>query len=218
MSSVKLSSKNGFAPIWIVLLIFLLGGIFLLARNNSNFFKNLSKNQAVNTSKESSAPAPSVKKLSLREICLEKIKDLPPPPHRYENTNTLGTLLPLYDGRKRFPDEDKASACETKYDFFKVREQVFTDMGLTYYKFSKSINANLPNYPDLLVNFPKKVDSAYEQAMKLKGWERKTAYGEKYGGLPYTVFYKEDGIYKMYTDVTLGGDDFMTTILSVIKN
>ncbi len=212
-----LNRQAGFAPIWIILLLFLFGGFFVFAKNNNNLLNKPSQNQAANIPKSSPSPAATPKKQSLREICLEKIKDLPPPPHSYERKSTSGTLLPLYN-KKRFPDEDKASACVISYDFFEVREKAFSDMGLTYYKFAKSINANLPNYPDLLVNFPKKVDSAYEQAMKLKGWDRTTQYGEKYGGLPYIVFYKEEEVYKMYVDVTLAGDNFMSMTLSVIGN
>lgn len=213
-----LNYHSGFAPIWIILLIFLFGGLFILAKNYSNPFNKSSQNQTANTSKESPTAKPSVKKLSLREICLEKIKDLPPPPHSYGTKSTGDTLLPLYKRKERFPNEEKASACETRFGIFKVREQAFADMGLTYYKFDKSINKNLPNYPDLLKNFPKKVDTAYTEAMKAKGWNRTTLVGEQEGGLPYIVYYKEDGVYKMYADVTLAGDSHMTMRVSIIEN
>lgn len=204
--------KEGFAPIWIILLISLLGGIFAI---NRGYIKPPSNNSNPNNPGTSSTAQPTGKKLSLREVCLDKIKDIPAPPFSYESKNTLGTLLPLYRTKERFPNEDKASACITNYRVWNVREKAFKDMGFDYYVFNKTTGKQL-NYPAVNGQFSKAVDKAYTALMKVKNWKRVSPEGEREGGLPYIVFYKEEGIYKMYADITQGTDQYFFVTLSVI--
>lgn len=199
--------KEGFAPIWVILLIALLGGILAVSRG---YVKLPSNNSGI-----SSTTQPTAKKLSLREVCLDKIKDVPAPPFSYKSKNTMGTLLPLYKQKERFPNEEKASACITNYRVLDVKEQAFKDMGFDYYVFNKTIGKQL-NYSAINGQFDKAVDKAYTEMMRVKNWKRVSAEGEREGGLRYIVYYKEEGIYKMYADITQGTDQYFFVTLTVI--
>lgn len=202
-----MNRKEGLAPIWIILLIALLGGIFAISRGYVKLPNN--------SSGVSSTTKQTTKKLSLREVCLDKIKDVPAPPFSYESKNTMGTLLPLYKQKERFPNEDKASACITDYRVWPVNEQAFKDMGFDYYVSNKTTGKQL-NYPAINGQFNKVVDKAYTGLMKVKNWKRVSPEGETEGGLSYIVYYKEDGAYKMYTDITQGTDQYFFVTLTVI--
>ena len=201
---------KGFAPIWIVLIILLLtiGGIFALKRG---YIKSSNQN-----SKTSPTTQPATKKVSLREVCLDKIKDIPAPPFSYKSKNTMGTLLPLHKQKERFPNEEKASACITDYSVLAVKEQAFKDMGFDYYVFDKLTGNKLLNYPALNGQFNKAVDKAYTELMSVKNWKKVTPEGQREGGLPYIVYYKEDGGYKMYADISQGTDMYFFVTLTVI--
>lgn len=202
---------KGFAPIWIILIILLLsiGGIFALKRS---YIKPSNQNL-----KTLPTAQPVIKKISLRDVCLEKIKDIPAPPFSYESKSTMGTLLPLYKQKERFPNEEKSSACITDYDILAVKETAFKDMGFEYYVFDKSIGRNLLNYPAINGQFNKAVDKAYTELMSVKNWKKVSPENERYGGLPYIVYYKEEGGYKMYVDISQGTDMYFFVTLSVIR-
>lgn len=204
--------KEGFAPIWIILLIALLGGIFAISKG---YIKLPNNNSSPNGSGVSSTTQSTAKKLSLREVCLNKIKDVPPPPFSYKSKSTAGTLLPLYKQKERFPNEDRASACITDYRVWPVREQAFKDMGFDYYVLDRSGNKQL-NYPAVNKQFSLAVDRAYTVLMGAKNWKRVSSEGEREGGLPYIVYHKEDGVYKMYADITQGTDQYFFVTLTVI--
>jgi len=204
--------KSGFAPVWIILLIALLGGIFAISRGYINLPNN---NSSPNNPGTSSTAQPTGKKLSLREVCLDKIRNIPAPPFSYESKNTLGTLLPLYRTKERFPNEDKANACITNYRVWNVREKAFKDMGFDYYVLDRSGRKQL-NYPAVNKQFSLAVDRAYTVLMGAKNWKKISADGEREGGLPYIVYYKEDGVYKMYVDVTQGTDQYFFVTLTII--
>lgn len=208
-----MTRKEGFAPIWIILLTALLGGIFVVGRS---YVKLPSRNSNLNSSKASSTTQSTNKKLSLREVCLDKIKDVPAPPFSYASKKTMDTLLPSYKAKERFSNQEKASACVTDYSIWAVKEQAFRDMGFDYYKFNKTIGKNLLNYPAINSQFNPAVDRAYTLLMGAKNWKKISRNGEKYGGLPYIVYFKEEGVYKMYVDITQGTDQYFFVTLTVI--
>lgn len=199
--------KERFAPIWIILLIALLGGIFAI---NRGYVKLPSNNSGIPP-----VTQPASKKLPLREVCLDKIKYIPAPPFSYKSKNTMGTLLPLYKQKERFPNEDKASACITDYRIWPVKEQAFKDMGFDYYVLDRSGKKQL-NYPAVNKQFSLAVDRVYTVLMGAKNWKKISPDGEREGGLPYIVYYKEDGAYKMYADITQGTDQYFFVTLTII--
>ena len=104
----------------------------------------------------------------------------------------MGTLLPLHKQKERFPNEEKASACITDYSVLAVKEQAFKDMGFDYYVFDKLTGNKLLNYPALNGQFNKAVDKAYTELMSVKNWKKVTPEGQREGGLPYIVYYKDN--------------------------
>lgn len=211
----KKKMQKGFVPIWIILVIFLFGGLFAMRQGYLKFSSNNPTNKVTSRTGSPSATQLSGEKLSLREVCLDKIKDLPAPPFSYKSKSTVATLLPLYKRKERFPNEDKTRTCITDYSITDVKEQAFKDMGFDYYVPNKTTGRQL-NYPAINGQFDRAVDAAYTELMKVKNWERVTPQGEREGGIPYIVYVKEEGVYKMYADVTQGTDMFFSVTLTVI--
>ena len=155
---------KGFSAIILIILV-CLGFVSFFA------LKNWTSKSPVQTTPVPAVSQTVAKKSSLREVCFDKIKNLPAPPFSYKDKKTMGTLLPLYKTKERFPNENNASACVTDYRVWDVREQAFKDMGFDYYTVDRSGNRVL-NFPAVNKLFDPAVDRAYTQLMNAKGWKK----------------------------------------------
>lgn len=210
--------KNGFAPIWIILLILLLGGIFIAGRG-----KFSTKNQVT---KSSSAPiavsteSAKVKEVSLYSFCQSEIQNLPKLPFTYEKIISTGSSAEQYrkDRIKGKKDMETYATCGLNYSTIKVIEKTYESLGLQYYNYAKNGNSRSWNTQDIN-RFPAKLDLVYGEILKKDGWVRQTKEGgEKMGyGLPTLIFYKDMGDKDYYIDVVIGPDPASLYLLIVKK-
>lgn len=223
MLQYKASKYNnfqaGFAPVWIILLILLFGGIFIVGRG-----KFSTKNQVTESS-----PAPvavstesaKVKPKHLYDLCKEEIQLLPKLPFVYDSITTTGTSVEQYR-KDRIKDkkymEDYAS-CGLNYSTIKVIEKTYESLGLEYYEYSKTDRTIRWNNVTSIKQLPKTIDNIYGEILKKDGWVRQTKEGgEKMGyGLPTLIFYKDMGDKDYYIDVVVGPDPATLYLLIVKK-
>lgn len=206
----------GFAPIWIVLLIFLFGGVLFLGKGN---FNNLLSNKSSGTNKNASITTPStvpaassdsanVKPKSLYDLCRAEIQQLPKLPFVYETITPTGSNAEQYR-KDRIKDKkylQEYAACGLNYSTVKVIEKTYASLGLEYYEYSKTDRkirwANLTSLKQL----PKNIDNIYGEILKKEGWTRQTKEGgENLGfGSPTLIYYKDIGDKNYYIDVVVG--------------
>lgn len=201
------SFQAGFAPIWIILLIFLLGGIFVFGRGNLN--RNIpTKNVTVLPSSVVSSESAKIKTQSLYDLCKSEIQTLPKLPFIYDSITPTGSNADLYrkDRIKNKINLQDYTGCGLLYSTVKVIEKTYASVGLQYYKYSKTDpSLKLENYTSI-EQMPKNIDNIYGEILKKNGWVRQTKEGgEKLGyGLPTLIYYKDMGDKNYYIDVTVG--------------
>lgn len=218
--------EAGFAPIWIILLIFLLGGIFVLGKGN--LFKNQNNNSAKNSTvtKPSVAPSASsdsakVKPKSLYDLCQSEIQTLPKLPFVYERITPTGSSADIYR-KDRIKDKKNLldyATCGLNYSTIKVIEKTYASMGLEYYEYSKTDhNIRWGNY-NSIKQLPKNIDNIYGETLKKDGWVRQTKEGgeDLAGGLPTLIYYKVIGDKNYYIDVVVGPSPASLYLLIVKK-
>lgn len=218
----KLSKYNNFqkglAPIWIILLILLLGGIFVIGKGNlSKLFPVKSISPVIPSPSSESA---RVKKQSLYDLCKEKIQLLPKLPFTYEKITTTGSSADIYR-KDRIKDKkymEEYASCGLDYSTIKVIEKTYASLGLQYYNYSKDGSSKSWNTQDIN-RFPGKLDIVYGEILKKDGWVRQTKEGgERLGyGLPTLIYYKDMGDKNYYIDVVVGPDPASLYLLIVKK-
>ena len=215
--------QTGFAPIWIILLIFLLGGVFL-AKGNLLTSKNNSsaKNSPVTISSatpKTSSESAKVKQVSLYSFCKLEIQKLPKLPFTYETIITTGSSAEQYrkDRIKGKKDMETYATCGLNYSTIKVIEQTYASLGLQYYSYIKNVG-RVWNTKDIS-QFPANLDNVYGEILKKEGWVRQTKEGgERLGsGLPTLIYYKDMGDKDYYIDVVVGPDPATLYLLIVKK-
>lgn len=199
--------QRGFAPIFIILLILLLGGIFILGRGNlSKMF--LGKSVTSSPSPVASSEAAKVKPESLYDLCRSEIQKLPKLPFVYESITPTGSSADLYR-KDRIKDKKSLqdyAACGLIYSTVNVIEKTYASLGLEYYEYSKTDSNVRWGNSASLKQLPKNIDNIYGEILKKEGWERQTKLGgEKLGyGLPTLIYYKDMGDKNYYIDVSVG--------------
>lgn len=225
MSHLKHLSWNyfkfqaGFAPIWIILLIFLLGGIFVLGKGNLNNTKNTSVTTPSIVPTASSDNA-KVKPKSLYDLCLSEIQQLPKLPFVYERITSTGSSAEQYR-KDRIKDKkymEEYATCGLNYSTINVIEKTYASLGLQYYEYDKDGSGRRWNNKDIN-KFPGMLDNIYGEILKKQGWIRQTKEGgEKLGyGLPTLIYYKDMGDNNYYIDVVVGPDPGSLYLLIVKK-
>lgn len=216
--------KNGFAPIWIILLIFLLGGLFLA---KGNLFSNKNngsvKNSPVVTPSATTAASSDsqAKPKSLYDLCKSEIQTLPKLPFVYEVIIPTGSSAEQYR-KDRIGDKKSFSgyaSCGLNYSTIKVIEKTYASLGLEYYEYSKTDSkTRWMNYPSLK-QLPKNIDNIYGDILKKEGWIRQTKEGgeDLAGGLPTLIYYKDMGDKNYYIDVVVGPSPASLYLLIVKK-
>lgn len=210
-------NQKGFAPIWIILLVFLLGGAFVFGRGNlTGVFSGKSGNTPV-ASSESAKPKPK----SLYDLCNSEIKTLPKLPFEYEKIISTGSSAEQY--RKDRIKDKKYSAeyatCGLDYSTLKVIEKTYASLGLEYYEYSKA-DPKLRWVNNKSVNqLPKNIDNIYGEILKKDGWVRQTKPGGENlsYGLPTLIYYKDMGDKNYYIDVVVGPTPASLYLLIVKK-
>ncbi|MDO8570195.1 MAG: hypothetical protein Q7R97_01250 [Candidatus Daviesbacteria bacterium] len=199
--------QTGFAPIWIILLIFLIGGIFVIGRGNllSRSVPVLSPSPSSSTASSESA---KVKSQSLYDLCKSEIQTLPKLPFVYESVITTGSNADLYR-KDRIKDKKSFSdyaTCGLMYSTIKVIEQTYASLGLEYYEYSKADPSTRWGSYTSLKQLPQKIDNIYGAILQKQGWIRQTKEGgEILGyGLPTLIYYKDMGDKDYYIDVVVG--------------
>lgn len=223
-------SKNnklqvGFAPIWIILLIFLIGGIFVLKKGNLNSIFS-SKNGNIPTKTVTISPSPvvssesaKVKTQSLYDFCNSEIKTLPKLPFVYEKIISTGSNAEQYR-KDRIKDKKYFSdyaTCGLIYSTINVIEQTYASLGLQYYTYAKDGGRSW-NTKDIN-KFPGNLDNVYGEILKKDGWVRQTKEGgESLGfGLPTLIYYKDMGDKNYYIDVVVGPNPASLYLMIVKK-
>lgn len=215
---------RGFAPIWIILLLFLLGVIVFFARGSfKGFISNQDGNTPAKTVVSSPKPAASpesakIKQQSLFDLCKTEILNLPKLPFIYEKITPTGSNAELYrkdriKDKKNFRD---FATCGLSYSTVNVIEKTYASMGLQYYKTDGK--SRWGNYTDIK-QMPKNIDNVYGKILEKQGWTRQTKMGgENLGyGLPTLIFYKDMGDKNYYIDVVVGPDPASLYLLIVNK-
>lgn len=221
MPQSKLSKYNkfqkGLTPIWIILLILLLGGIFIAGRSA---LRNV-KNSSVTTPRavpSASSESSKVKTQSLYELCKSEIQKLPKLPFVYEIVIPTGSNAELYR-KDRIKDKKNLkdyASCGLDYSTIKVIEKTYASMGLQYYETDgKSRWGNSAS----LKQMPKNIDNIYGEILKKDGWVRQTKMGgESLGyGLPTLIYHKDMGDKNYYIDVVVGPSPASLYLLIVKK-
>ncbi len=210
----------GFAPIWIILLIFLIGGIFVLGKGNLNGNTSV-KTAVVSPSPAGSSESAKVKPKSLYDLCQSEIQTLPKLPFDYEKITSTGSSAEQYR-KDRIKDKkymEDYAACGLNYSTINVIEKTYASLGLQYYEYSKS-DPNLKWTNTRSVNqLPKNIDNIYGETLKKQGWIRQTKEGgENLGyGLPTLIYYKDMGDKNYYVDVVVGPSPASLYLLIVNK-
>lgn len=218
--------QKGLTPIWIILLILLLGGIFIAGRGKFSLAPDKNNNPTKNqVTKSSSVPVVSsesakVKPKDLYDLCKEEIQLLPKLPFTYERITTTGTSVEQYR-KDRIKDKkymEEYASCGLDYSTIKVIEKTYASLGLQYYEYNKDGSGKKWNNKDIN-KFPGKLDNIYGEILKKEGWVRQTKEGgEKLGyGLPTLIFYKDMGDKDYYIDVVVGPDPASLYLLIVKK-
>lgn len=200
--------QTGLAPIWIILLIFLIGGgIFVFGRGNLN--RNIpTKAIIISPSPVASSESAKVKTQSLYDLCKSEIQTLPKLPFVYESVTTTGSNADLYR-KDRIKDKKSFSdyaTCGLMYSTIKVIEQTYASLGLEYYEYSKADPSTRWGSYTSLKQLPQKIDNIYGAILQKQGWIRQTKEGgEILGyGLPTLIYYKDMGDKDYYIDVVVG--------------
>lgn len=210
--------QTGFAPIWIMVLIFLFGGIFVLGKGN---FGN-SRTATVSVS-PSFATTPSSTKsnaTSLYDLCQSEIKKFPKLPFIYEKITSTGSSAETYR-KDRIKDKDyrtQFATCGLNYSIINVIEKAYTSMGLQYYEYNKKNPSIRWNSSDIR-KFPGSIDNVYGEILKKEGWVRQTKLGGENlsYGLPTLIYYKDMGDKNYYIDVVVGPSSATAYLLIVQK-
>lgn len=207
--------QAGFAPIWIILLIFLLGGVFVLGKGNlNNLFSGKSGEISQNTSDST-----KTKPKSLYDLCQSEIQKLPKLPFTYETITSTGSSAEQYR-KDRIKDkkyfQDYAS-CGLNYSTINVIEKTYASLGLQYYSYIKDVG-RVWNTKDIS-QFPANLDNVYGEILKKDGWVRQTKLGgERLSySLPTLIYYKDMGDKNYYIDVVVGPDPATLELLIVKK-
>lgn len=211
--------QAGFAPIWIILLVFLFGVIFVLGKVNLNN----AKNSSVTTPSiipTSSAYKATVKPKSLYDLCQSEIEQLPKLPFVYERITATGSSAEQYR-KDRIKDKkymQEYATCGLNYSTINVIEKTYASLGLQYYEYAKDGSGQRWNTKDIN-KFPENLDNVYGEILKKQGWIRQTKEGgENLGyGLPTLIFYKDMGDKNYYIDVVVGPSPASIYLLIVKK-
>lgn len=217
------TKKNGFAPIWIILLLFLFGVIVVFARGSFKGISNQDGNTPVKTVVSSPKPAVStesakVKQQSLFDLCKTEILNLPKLPFTYEKITPTGSNAELYR-KDRIKDKkylEEYATCGLDYSTINVIEKTYASMGLQYYKTDGK--SRWGNYTDIK-QMPKNIDNVYGEILKKQGWIRQTKEGGENlsYGLPTLIFYKDMGDKNYFIDVVVGPTPASLYLLIVKK-
>lgn len=217
--------QAGFAPIWIILLIFLLGGVFVLGKANLSD-KLFNKNGNIPTDMVAVSPKPAVssesakvKPKSLYDICQSEIQKLPKLPFTYEKITSTGSSAEQYR-KDRIKDKkymEDYAACGLHYSTINVIEKTYASLGLQYYTYIKDVG-RVWNTKDIN-KFPVNLDNVYGEILKKEGWTRQTKVGGENlsYGLPTLIYYKDMGDKNYYIDVVVGPDPATLEFLIVKK-
>lgn len=214
------SFGQGFAPIWIILLVFLFGGIFVLGKGK------LGGNTPVKTAPVSPTPSASSestknKQQSLYDLCQSEIQKLPKLPFEYEKITSTGSSAEQYR-KDRIKDKKymaEYAACGLNYSTINIIEKTYVSLGLQYYEYSKA-DKNLRWANNKSINqLPKNIDNLYGEMLKKEGWVRQTKEGGENlaYGLPTLIYYKEMGDKNYYIDVVVGPSPASLYLLIVKK-
>ncbi|MEK7543385.1 MAG: hypothetical protein AAB557_00790 [Patescibacteria group bacterium] len=199
MQKKRTKFQLGFAPIWIILLVFLFGGIFVLGKSNLTV---------------------NVKPKSLYSLCQSEIQTLPKLPFTYEKIIPTGSSAEQYrkDRIKGKKDLSEYATCGLDYSIIYVIEKAYASIGLQYYEYSKQDSSVKWGSSDIR-KFPVNIDNVYGEILKKQGWAKQTKDGgEILGyGLPTLIYYKDMGDKNYYIDVVVGPTSVSLYLLIVQK-
>lgn len=221
--------QAGFAPIWIILLIFLLGGIFIFGKGNlSNLLSNkqsssLNKSASIATPSvvpSASSESTKVKPKSLYDLCQSEIQTFPKLPFTYEKITSTGSSAEQYR-KDRIKDKkylEGYAGCGLNYSIINVIEKAYASMGLQYYEYDKN-NKSIRWASSDIKKFPVNIDNVYGEILKKDDWIRQTKIGGENlsYGLPTLIYYKDMGDKNYYIDVVVGPSSVSLELLIVKK-
>lgn len=211
--------NNGFALVWIILIIFLFGGLFVLGKGNLNNTKNAPATTPA-TAPSASSESAKVKPKSLYDLCQLEIQQLPKLPFTYEKITPTGSSSELYR-KDRIKDKKNLqdyAACGLAYSIINVIEKTYASLGLNYYENDKK-DPSVKWVSSDVNKFPVNLDNVYGEILKKDDWVRQTRIGGENlsYGLPTLIYFKDMGDKNYYIDVVVGPSSVSLELLIVKK-